>query len=123
MEENVKQLQDELVAKVLNEAIAMDSNVSIEDQKTLLMAANELLKTKNDMDLKDREMAIREKEVKIKKGDEINKAAATGVTAAGLVTFIVCWKQMLKLEGLGAMITSSCGKTLTSGLKIFKLFK
>lgn len=126
MEENVKQLQDELIAKAFAKTIEDIDNGRLAegDKKTnQTLIANEILKTMYDKELREKEIENEANKIKVEKFDQVNKAAATAVTAGGLITFIVCWRQMLKLEGLGGMITTSCGKTLTSGLKIFKLFK
>ncbi|MBO7453501.1 MAG: hypothetical protein J6U54_24470 [Clostridiales bacterium] len=126
MKEDVKQLQDELIAKAFAKTIEDIDNGRLAegDKKTnQTLIANEILKTMYDKELREKEIENEANKIKVEKFDQVNKAAATAVTAGGLITFIVCWRQMLKLEGLGGMITTSCGKTLTGCLKIFKLFK
>lgn len=123
MNEDNKQLSEELLTKIYTEALNIDLDASTEgtggkDPKkgNPLLVACEFMKAQNEREL-------REQEIKIAKADQINKAAATGVTAAGILASILCWKHLLKVEGLGGMITTQAGKTLTSGLKIFRLFK
>lgn len=130
MNEDNKQLSEELLTKIYTEALNIDLDASTEgtggkDAKkgNPLLVACEFMKAQNEKELREREMDIREQEIKVAKADQINKAAATGVTAVGILASILCWRHLLKVEGLGGMITTQAGKTLTSGLKIFRLFK
>jgi hypothetical protein len=121
---------DELVLQKIEEAkdisltsLNTDSNPK-EKKANPLLTVNELVKTRNEIQAQKAEMEIKQKELDAKKVENINECVKTagGIAGSifGTIAFSKMFKNLLKFEETGHIVTSSAGRTILSCLRIFK---
>ncbi len=119
-------VQKEFVNSVIKKADMSDPNA--------VRAANDVLKTYNDLQVeearlqqnersqnqKDRELDLKEQELKQSK---IDSYISSGITLASLIASVGAVFKYMKFTESGNAITSTVGKTILNGFKLFSKVK